>query len=339
MAAGAQLMVHSVGDGTARKVLDAIENAREKHPENKLPVQLAHAVFVHPDDIARMKKLNVIAEISPPMYFWGPVTTATIPALGQERISRAHSVKDMLDAGLLVTYGSDWPASAPTANPWRNLEGMLTRLHPDGEYTEYGPLGEGIDLRTALQIFTVNGAKAMGTEKITGTIEVGKYADMVVLDSNPFDLVESGKANQLSDLNATLTVFEGEVVFDRSAAIERHKVVQIEITNKAIEEAVDVADLEIFIEDDLRYGTESRHLHGMEAEISAGNVSAPTNVNKAFAALEADGYRFARPARQIQLPKVGSGFWIQWTVKDDITTLWAFDPSAGAVVEVLRVLE
>jgi predicted amidohydrolase YtcJ len=214
MAMGAQLMVHSVGDGTARKVLDAIEQARKENPDNDLPVQLAHAVFVHPDDIARMKELNVIAEISPPMYFWGSVTTATIPALGQERISRAHPVREMLDAGLLVTYGSDWPASAPTANPWPNLEAMITRLNPNGDFAEYGALGEGIDLETALRIFTLNGATAMGTDELTGSIEVGKYADMIVLDANPFDLMEDEAADKIGDMNVTRTLFEGEVVFE-----------------------------------------------------------------------------------------------------------------------------
>ena len=163
-----------------------------------------------------MKELNVIAEISPPMYFWGTVTTATIPALGQERIAKAHPVKEMLDADLLVTYGSDWPASAPTADPWRNLEAMITRLHPDGEFAEYGPLGIGIDLETALKIFTLNGAKAMGTNGVTGSIEVGKYADMVVLNNNPFDLVAAQKADMIGDLKATRTVFEGEIVFESS---------------------------------------------------------------------------------------------------------------------------
>ena len=215
MAMGTQLMVHSVGDGTARKVLDAIEQARKANPDNNLPVQLAHAVFVHPDDIARMRELNVIAEMSPPMYFWGSVTVATIPALGQLRISKAQPISDFLNAGLLVTYGSDWPASVPNANPWRNLESMLTRRHPDGEFPEYGELGEGIDLETAITIMTLNGAKAMGTADVTGSIEVGKYADMVVLDANPFELVAAGEANKISDMNAVRTVFEGEVVFQQ----------------------------------------------------------------------------------------------------------------------------
>lgn len=212
MEMGAQLMVHSVADGTARKVLDAIEEARSKSPDNQFPVQLAHALFVHPDDIMRMKELNVLAEISPPMYYWNNTNVATLPALGRLRIEKAHPIKDYLEAGLLVTYGSDWPASCATPDPWRNLEGMITRLNPEGEFTEYGPLGEPIDIETALKIFTFNGAIAMGNIDVTGSIEEGKYADFIVLDRNLFEISPA----DISEVIVEKTIFEGKVVYERN---------------------------------------------------------------------------------------------------------------------------
>ncbi len=336
---GAQLMVHSVGDGTARKVLDAVAKARALHPENKLPVQLAHAVFVHPDDIKRMKELNVIAEISPPMYFWDSTTVSTIPVLGKERIKRAHPINRMLEEGLLVTYGSDWPASAPTANPWRCLEGMVTRLNPEGKYKEYGPLGEPIELAAAIRIFTINGAAAMGNDQVTGSIEVGKYADMVLLDQSPFDLMESGDAEKIGDMKTLRTLFEGEIVFDRQAAIKALDVIDVDITNQNLNNAVDAAQLNLLVEKDLAGGVNCRCFPGFANPIAPGSSSAPDEVNRAFGSLLERGYRFARHARQIAWKDEGN-YWIQWALRDYKTAvLFAYDPESNAAVEVLRVKE
>ena len=109
---------------------------------------------------------------------------------------------------------SDWPASAPNANPFRHIEAMITREHPDRQYPG-GPLGEPIDLESALKIVTLNGAYAMQHDDVTGSIEVGKYADMIVLDHDPFALVDAGKTKEIGDITVRRTVFEGDVVYAR----------------------------------------------------------------------------------------------------------------------------
>lgn len=209
---GMQLMIHAIGDGTIRKALDTIEAAREKYPENTRPAQIAHPIWAHPDDIPRFRDLNVIAEVSPPQYFWTPLAKGHVPVLGDERMQRTMPIRDFLDAGVIVSYGSDWPAGTATPNPWRHLEGMITRMNPDGDYPGE-ILGKPITLEEALKIFTINGAISMEHDDVTGSIEVGKYADMVILDNNPFDLVSVGQADKIGDMNATRTLFEGEVVF------------------------------------------------------------------------------------------------------------------------------
>jgi predicted amidohydrolase YtcJ len=211
---GMQIMIHAMGDGTIRKALDVIEEARKKYPENKQIAQIAHPGWPHPDDIPRFKTLNVAADVSPPQYFWNPLSKGHVPVLGDERMKRTYPIKEFLDNGVLVSYGSDWPAGTPSANPWRALEGMVTRMNPAGDYPGE-VMGEPISLEAAMRIFTINGAIVMQNDKITGSIEVGKYADMVVLDSNPFELMESGQAHKISDINAVKTIFEGEVVFTR----------------------------------------------------------------------------------------------------------------------------
>jgi predicted amidohydrolase YtcJ len=208
---GMQIMIHAIGDGTIRKALDTIEEARATHPENTRRAMIAHPIWAHPDDIPRFKELNVIADVSPPLYFWTPLMKSHLPVLGEQRMARAMPIRQFLEAGVLVVYGSDWPASAPTADPWGPLEGMITRQNPHGEYPGE-TLGEPIDLPTALKIFTINGAIAMEHDHIAGSIEVGKSADMIVLNHNLFELIEADRVNEISETLVTRTLFEGEIV-------------------------------------------------------------------------------------------------------------------------------
>jgi hypothetical protein len=116
-------------------------------------------------------------------------------------------IKEFVDAGATVTFGSDWPAGTPDADPWRGLEAMLTRMDPK---TNSGDkLGEGIDLKTALKILTINGAMAMMHEDVAGSIEVGKHADMILLDRNLFEI----SATEISEVKVLKTIFAGKVVY------------------------------------------------------------------------------------------------------------------------------
>ena len=210
---GLVLSAHSIGDGTTNKLLDIVAEARKKYPErNDIPVQIAHPMWVHPDDMIRMKELNVVAEVSPPLYFPSGLMNALPPILGESRVQKAFQIKDFLEAGVVVSYGSDWPASAPNANPWRALEGLITRKDPDGTF-EGGPLGEPIGLDDALKILTLNGAISMGHSDVTGSIKEGNFADMIILDANPFELIESGQPDKIGDMSVVKTIFEGEVVY------------------------------------------------------------------------------------------------------------------------------
>ena len=89
---------------------------------------------------------------------------------------------------------------------------MITRRDPKGEIP--GKLGEGIDLKTGIRILTINGAMAMMHEDKTGSIEVGKLADFIILDQNLFELEKAGRLDRISDTHALKTIFEGKVVYD-----------------------------------------------------------------------------------------------------------------------------
>ena len=81
-----------------------------------------------------------------------------------------------------MTYASDWPASAPDANPWVGLSGMITRSNNDPDFPGFLAENQAISLDDALPLFTINGARSLGMEKETGSLSAGKWADLIILD-------------------------------------------------------------------------------------------------------------------------------------------------------------
>ena len=118
---------HAVGDGTARMLLDMVEAMRKKNPKNDQLVHIGHCMLIDPVDLARFKKLNVVAEFSPAFWFPLPVNNILPKHVGKERAARAMPIAEMERAGATVVIGSDWPAGTPTADPFRGLEGLVTR--------------------------------------------------------------------------------------------------------------------------------------------------------------------------------------------------------------------
>ena len=207
---GLAIRVHAIADGTLREALDAIEAARQANPEGRISHHIGHLMIVHPDDIERFVELNVNAEFSPALWFPNAINELSRSILGDERVDRWQPIKEFVDAGVNVSYGSDWPSGTPDADPWRALEAMVTRKDPKGLFE--GQLGEPVDLETGIRILTINGARTMHQDDITGSIEVGKYADFILLDRDLFEI----SADEIADTKVRRTVFEGQVVYQRS---------------------------------------------------------------------------------------------------------------------------
>ena len=183
-AKGLTVKIHATADRSVRVALDAIEAARKANGDSGLIHEVSHAELIHPDDVPRFAELNVAAEMCP--ILWYPMLGLDWEAwLGPDR--KVWPVKRMVDSGALVIYGSDW-AVVPTPNPWPGIESMVTRADPynDGEET-YWP-EQAVDLETAIQIFTVNSAIANKVGDTSGSLEVGKDADFLVLDRNIFEV-------------------------------------------------------------------------------------------------------------------------------------------------------
>ena len=172
----------------------------------------------------------------------------------------------------------------------------LTREVP-GE-PELGTINieNAITVEQAIYGFTLGGVRALGYNyaEVFGSIEVGKSADMVVLDRN---ILEIDK-NKIHLTQVEKTVFRGRVVFNRAEEMKMLDIIEIEITNKDLDNAIDAAELNYLIEDDIAGG---HRCFVYDQEINPGAASATDEVNKAFASLAGKGYDFLRPARSSTL--------------------------------------
>jgi predicted amidohydrolase YtcJ len=211
---GVPVKLHSVGDGAVRLALDAVEQVRRLNGPNGPQHQIAHITFVDPQDMPRFAALNVVADVSPMLWFPHSYTPLFELTVGRERTERSYPIGSLVKAGALVAGGSDWPAGQQTANPWIGIEGLVTRRNPLGEMPGVLNPAEGLSLDQALRIYSLNSARAMGLGAQAGSIEVGKSADWVVLNQPLFQI----PPERIHQTQALETWFQGRRVHAAQAA-------------------------------------------------------------------------------------------------------------------------
>ncbi|MNT12714.1 N-substituted formamide deformylase precursor [compost metagenome] len=208
---GMGLKVHCTGDAAVTQMLDAIETVRHFNGPTSVLHHIAHASYIRDEDIRRFADLGVVADLCPMIWFPTTFLEGHREAMGRERAERFWPVADLLGAGTLLAGGSDWPV-CPTPDPWSGIAGLVTRQNPSGAFPGEALWPEqAIDLETAIAIYTINSAQASGLASETGSIEVGKSADLIVIDQNVFDV----PASRIAETGVLTTYFEGRVVFQR----------------------------------------------------------------------------------------------------------------------------
>ena len=205
-ARGLGAKVHCTGDGSAHLLLEVVERLRADGVD--APVQIAHGQFLAGDDIERMPRLGVAADISPFIWFPGVIPTALAEVLGHDRAEHSQPNRSLLDAGALVAGGSDWPVSE-SPNPFEGMQGLVTRADPLGRAAGVLWPEQAITAVEALEVFTINAARAMGLGDVTGSLTPGKSADFVIVDR---DFV-GGPADGIIGTRILETWFAGRRVF------------------------------------------------------------------------------------------------------------------------------
>ena len=207
-AAGFQIHFHAIGDRAIRVALDALEKAKNINGGRDSRHHLSHIQQFDPADIPRFAELNVVANFQP---LWAIqdnyITDLTWPRLGNERSKWLYPIGTIQRTGARIGFGSDWYVTS--VNPLDGIEAAVTRLEPNG-LTNI-PLGnnEEITLSQAIENYTINSAYVNFLDEKVGSIEVGKQADLVILDRNLFAIPTS----EINEAKVVATLFEGRLVY------------------------------------------------------------------------------------------------------------------------------
>ena len=205
--AGFQVMVHAIGDGSVRATVDGYEKVIKKRGNNDLRHHIDHCTLVHPDDFQRFVDLGISCSIWPPLN--APIaynTQAVLPALKEETQKRVYDNRNRLESGMRQHNHTDAPAAVLW--PWWGMEASATRGFPGKP--ELGKLNadQGLTVEELIKIYTINSAWAMNLDKVTGSIEVGKSADMILLNHNLLDI----SPTDIHKTEVRGTIFKGRLV-------------------------------------------------------------------------------------------------------------------------------
>ena len=213
-ALGFQAHFHAIGDRAVRESLDAVAAARAQNGPSDTRPHIAHIQVIHPDDIGRFRELGVAANAQP---YWacheGQMDNLTIPFLG-DRWRWQYPFRSLRAAGAVLAMGSDWSVSTP--NPLLEMELAVERVADDSR-GQREPLlpEERLDLIDALAAFTAGSAYVNHLDEETGTLEVGKAADLTVLDRDLFDR----GAGPIGEVTVIGTFIDGVPVYEDAAAL------------------------------------------------------------------------------------------------------------------------
>ncbi|KYF88009.1 hydrolase [Sorangium cellulosum] len=213
--AGLDPHVHAIGDRAVRQTLDAYEAVRARLPGNDVRPAIAHCETVDPADFGRFKALGVIPVMS---FQWAQEAPYSVDAmkhqLGPERYARLEPEGSLHNAGARIAYGSDWPID-PFAE-FLALKIGVTRKGDPTHPASFGPSYAGrlnddplLPRNVALRAITMNSAYQLRLEKVVGSIEPGKFADMIVLDQNFLQIPE----DDLGKLQVLMTMVGGKIVY------------------------------------------------------------------------------------------------------------------------------
>ena len=209
---GFDLHLHAIGDGAVRTALDAIEAGQKAHPNAAIRATICHIEVVDKDDIARFGELGVVAQTTPTWFEYDEIA---MEFLGPTRFEQLYPLASIHRNGGKVTLGSDYPVSwigKNALNPMFNIEMAVTRQRagtPD--YPVQARENERLSVDQAIRAHTIDAAWQIRLEDEIGSLEAGKKADLVVLESDPY----TADPYSIHAIEVDLTISNGRIVFER----------------------------------------------------------------------------------------------------------------------------
>ncbi|MCC6316835.1 MAG: amidohydrolase [Gemmatimonadaceae bacterium] len=209
-AAGLHVIVHAIGDRAIGSQLDLFERVTREHGPHDRRFRIEHAQHIGPNDMGRFASLGVLPSMQP--YHAIDDGRWAEQVIGPERASRTYAFRSLIDSGATLAFGSDWFVAPP--KPLLAIYAAVTRRTLDDRNPEGWVPAQKITVEEALRAHTMGSAFAAFEDKDKGSIEVGKLADLVMLDR---DLTTTPPA-ALRDAQVMLTIVGGKVVYRADAA-------------------------------------------------------------------------------------------------------------------------
>ena len=208
---GFSIKLHSCGDRSLQLGVNYYEKAIKMYGKNECRHAIEHCELADPEDIRRMGELGIVPSIQPDAIGMTEkfADNPYLETLGAERAGTTWAFKDMLNSTGVLALGSDCPVMDP--NPFLQIYRGVTRLHNDGQPEGGWNPSQKLTLYDVLRGYTWGSAYAVARENELGTLEEGKFADIVILDRNlftsPVDDWQSGKVD--------ITIMSGNIVYER----------------------------------------------------------------------------------------------------------------------------
>ncbi len=201
---GLQIAVHAIGDAAISRTIDAYAASVEKLGDHGLGNRIEHLELVASDDFKRIGALNIVASIQPPHApgCAGLPLDPTLSNIGRDRWPDAFAWQRLVEAGAIVALGSDWPIA--NMDPLVGIQAATTRDAWTKEVSDHR-----FSLEAAIAGYTIDAARGERTEKVKGSLEPGKFADIVVLNRD----IDTVALAALSSIRVALTMVNGKVVY------------------------------------------------------------------------------------------------------------------------------
>jgi len=192
---GYQVGIHAIGDRASNVALSIYEKIQKSNPERKRRHRIEHCSLLREKDIARFAESGVIASVQP--TFWPSDEKWLEQRLGKERARKAYPFRSLLESGVVLAFGTDWPIEP--LNPMLGIHSAVTRDR------------ERLSVEQAVRAYTWGSAYAEFQEREKGSLEVGKLADIVVLSKDIFTIAPE----EILETEVEMTVLGGEIVYSR----------------------------------------------------------------------------------------------------------------------------
>ena len=201
---GMQIAVHGIGDKAIELATDIL-NEVNGHQGNPLRHGIIHAQLTNPEILEKMRQGKLLAYIQP--VFIDADMKITAARIGTGRMEKTYAWKTMLDLGIRASGGSDAPVEP--FNIMENIYFAVTRKDRQGQPAAGWLPEENLTVDEAVRLFTMEGAYASFEENVKGSLEVGKYADLVVVDRNIYEICP----DDICNAKIVYTVVDGNVVY------------------------------------------------------------------------------------------------------------------------------